>query len=385
MRAEAIKDAVAELNQGASAPTANAHTSVSVTRTRKVPRAVLVTGIAIIAALGGVYWITATPGSESTDDAYIGADLTSVAPKIRGLVGEVLVRDNQAVQRGTPLVRIDSEEFDARVAAAQADLADANANVASARAALVSLEAEFRLAAANVVASGTAIRSSLAEADRADADRRRYEALVSTGAVARRDADTYRTAAIEATQSAAKARAELGVAQREADVTGARRAILEAALAKAEAQRQRASAALDLAKQDQSHTLIRAPIDGTVGNKQVRVGDYVQPGSRLLALVPMNALYVIANFKETQTRQMRIGQPVNIYVDALGDNLTGRVDSLAPGSGSTFALLPFEPGTGNFTKIVQRVPVRIRLDAGQSHLDALRPGLSVTTKVRFNK
>ncbi len=146
----------------------------------------------------------------------------------------------------------------------------------------------------------------------------------------------------------------------------------------------RAVAALDLARQDQGHALIRAAVDGVVGNRQVRVGDYVQPGSRLLTLVPMHALYVTANFKETQTRDMRPGQPATIRVDALDHPLTGRVESFAPGTGSSFSLLPFEPGTGNFTKIVQRVPVRIRFDPGQAIDQALRPGLSVTAKVRLS-
>lgn len=302
---------------------------------------------------------------------------------MRGLVGAVLVRDNQAVRAGDPLVRIDPEEFDARAASAEAARADAAADVASARAALVSLAAEERLAAANIVAARTTIRSSGAEADRAEADRRRYDALVATGAVARRDADTYRTTAIGAEQGAARARAMLAVSDREAGVTSAKRATLEAALAKAQARRLSAAAALDLARQDQRHTLIRAAIDGVVGNRQVRTGDYVQPGTRLLTLVPMEALYVTANFKETQLRDMRVGQAATIRVDALGGALRGHVESLAPGSGSTFALLPFEPGTGNFTKIVQRVPVRIAIDPGQPGYAALRPGLSVTAKVRL--
>jgi membrane fusion protein (multidrug efflux system) len=341
-------------------------------------------GLAFAAAAGGALWTTAAPSNESTDDAYVAADATTVAPKIRGLVSAVLVRDNQAVHAGDPLVRIDPEEFDAKVASAQADLADADANVASARAALVSLAAEERLAGANVVAARTAIRSSGAEAAHAEADRQRYDALVATGAVAKRDADTYRTTAISAEQAAARAQAMLGVSEREAGVTSAKRASLEAALQKAVAQKLRAAAALDLTRQDQRHTLIRAAINGVVGNRQVRVGDYVQPGTRLLALVPMNALYVTANFKETQMRDMRVGQPVRISVDALGKPLTGKVESFAPGSGSTFSLLPFEPGTGNFTKIVQRVPVRIRFDPGQSGAETLRPGLSVTARVRLS-
>ncbi len=348
-------------------------------------RTLLVSGLAIAASIAGVIWLTAAPTSESTDDAYVAADATTVAPKVRGLVESVLVRDNQHVRAGDPLLQIDSEEFDAKADSAAADVADAEADVAAARAALASLDAEQRLASANVTATRTAIRSAGAEADRADADRRRYDELVASGAVARRDAETYRTAAITAQQASARARAMLAVSEREGGVTTAKRAMLLASLQKAQAARLRAVAALNLAHQDKKHTLIRAAIDGVVGNRQVRVGDYVQPGSRLLTLVPLGALYVTANFKETQTRHMREGQPVAVEVDALdGPALKGRVESLAPGSGSTFSLLPFEPGTGNFTKIVQRVPVRIRFEPGQSGVAELRPGLSVTAKVRLD-
>lgn len=359
--------------------------SASPARKRPSRRTLVVSLAALAVAAGGALWITGRPSSESTDDAYVAADATTIAPKVRGLVSAILVRDNQPVHAGDPLVRIDPEEFDAKVQAARADLADAEAEVASARAAITSLDAEERLASANVIAARTSIPSSGAEAARAEADRKRYEALASTGAVARRDADVYRTAAIGAEQAAARARAMLAVSEREAGVTFAKRASLEAALEKAIARRMRAQAALNLARQDQRHTVIRAAVDGVVGNRQVRVGDYVQPGTRLLSLVPLHDLYVTANFKETQTRDMRVGQPVDIQVDALGRSLTGRVESLAPGSGSTFSLLPFEPGTGNFTKIVQRVPVRIAFDQGQAAVAALRPGLSVTAKVRLGR
>jgi membrane fusion protein (multidrug efflux system) len=381
MNAEATRDQLDEMRRSAteevSAPAAAPRRKVS-------KRTLIASGAAIAAAVGGAAWTTASPSSQSTDDAYVAADATSVAPKVRGLVADVLVRDNQSVKAGDPLVRIDPEEFTARVASAEADLSDAVANVAAAHAALVSLDAEEKLAAANITATRTAIRASSAEATRAEADQKRYDVLVASGAVAKRDADTYRTAAIGAQQAAARATAMLAVSQSEANVTSAKRASLNAALQKAEAQRLRAAAALDLARQDQRHTLIRAPIDGTIGNRQVRVGDYVQPGSRLLTLVPLHALYVTANFKETQTRDMRVGQPATISVDALGGKLAGHVESFAPGSGSTFSLLPFEPGTGNFTKIVQRVPVRIRFDADQQNVDRLRPGLSVTARVRFS-
>jgi membrane fusion protein, multidrug efflux system len=349
-------------------------------------RTVLASVIALAVAMLGALWIAAPPATESTDDAYIGADATTVAPRVRGFVAEVFVRDNQPIHIGDPLVRIDPEEFDARLSAAQASLADATAGVESAKAALLSLNAEEKLSAAQVVAARTSIRSAQAQSERAGADRKRYAALVASGAVARSDADTYAAAAVTAEQDAARAQAMLAVAEESAGVTHAKRPSLQAALATAHARVEAARSALDLANQDRRHTVIAAPIDGVVGNRQVRVGDYVQPGTRLLELVPLQALYVTANFKETQTARMRAGQSVTVEADALpGDRLRGTVESFAPGSGSNFSLLPFEPGTGNFTKIVQRVAVRIRFDPGQPGVLNLRPGLSVTAKVRLRE
>jgi membrane fusion protein, multidrug efflux system len=309
-----------------------------------------------------------------------------VAPKVKGLVEQVLVAHNQKVRRGQPLVAIDPEEFDARVAAASADLQNAQASEAAARAAIVSLAAEQRLAAANVRAAETSIRSADAQSGRAAADRKRFDALVASGAVAQRDADTYRAAAITAASAADRSRADFDVSRNQADVTAAKRATLEAELAQAAAAVSRAQAALDLARQDQGHALIRAPIDGVVGDRQVEPGDYVQPGTRLMTVVPLDAVYVTANFKETQTARMLPGQPATVTVDALpGVKLRGHVDSFAPGSGSQFSLLPFEPGTGNFTKIVQRVPVRVRFDPGQADVARLRPGLSTTVTVQTRR
>ncbi|MHB8286499.1 MAG: HlyD family secretion protein [Caulobacteraceae bacterium] len=347
-------------------------------------RTFLMVGGAVLLIAAGAVYIASPKSTASTDDAYLHADSTVVAPKVRGLVSAILVVDNQTVKAGDPLVRIDPEEFDARVASGQADLQNAQATVQAAQAALTSLTAEETLADSNVTAARTAIQSADAQDVRAGADRKRYEALVATGAVAQRDADTYRAAAITAGADAAHSRAELAVSQNQALVVRAKRANLLAALAQAQAGVARARAALDLAHQDQGHTLIRAPISGVVGDRQAQPGDYVQAGTRLLTLVPTQALYVVANFKETQTARMLVGQEATVKVDALpGGALHGHVESFAPGSGSEFSLLPFEPGTGNFTKIVQRVPVRVRLDPGQAGLSRLRPGLSATVKVRF--
>ena len=348
-------------------------------------RTALAVAAAVALAAGGAAYIVAPKSAETTDAAYVQADSSTVAPKVRGLVAEVLVAHNQAVRRGDPLVRIDPEEFDAKVASAEAELQNAQSTVEAARAALTSLAAEQQLAASNVRAARTSIRSADAQSVRAEADRQRYDSLVASGAVARRDADAYRAAAITADSEADHSRAELDVSVNQFGVTEAKRATLVANLAQAQAAVARARAALDLARQDQVHTVIRAPISGVVGDRQVEAGDYVQPGTRLLSIVPMDALFVTANFKETQTGRMLIGQPAAIRVDALpGMMLKGHVESLAPGSGSQFSLLPFEPGVGNFTKIVQRVPVRIRLDPGQAGQGHLRPGLSTTVTVQLN-
>ncbi|KQV58403.1 MULTISPECIES: HlyD family secretion protein [unclassified Caulobacter] len=356
-------------------------------KARKAPfsrKTVLAVGGALVVAAGGAALIAMPKGSVSTDAAYVQADSSSVAPKVRGLVAQVLVGHNQTVKRGDALVRIDPEEFDARVASAEADIANAEAAAASARAALISLDAEQRLAGSNIRAAQTAIAAADAENVRAQADRKRYEDLADSGAVARRDVERFRAAAVGAQSAADRSRAQLSVSQDEAAVTGAKRATLSANLAQAQAAVARARAALILARQDQNHTVIVSPIDGVVGDRQAEPGDYVQPGTRLMTIVPIKALYVTANFKETQVERMLPGQEATIKVDALGGKtLKGHVESFAPGSGSQFSLLPFEPGTGNFTKIVQRVPVRIRIDPGQAEVARLRPGLSTTVKVRL--
>jgi len=347
-------------------------------------KAIVAVGAALILALAGVAYILMPKRSVSTDNAYLQADSAVVSPKVRGLVARVLVDHNQHVHRGDVLVQIDPEEFDARVSAASADLEGAKAAVESARAALISLDAEERLAASNVRAAQISIRSADAQSDLAQANQKRYDSLVDSGAVARLQADQFRASAVTAVVNAQNSRVAYDVTRNQAAVTGARRALLQATLSQATAAVSRARAALDLAKQDCDHATIYAPIDGVVGDRRIEVGDYVEAGTRLMTIVPMESLYVVANFKETQTNRMTVGQPAEVEVDALpGKTLRGQVVSFAPGSGSQFALLPFEPGTGNFTKIVQRVPVRIRFEPGQLELARLRPGLSTKVSVRL--
>lgn len=371
------------MNQTVSLDATAGATAINPQKQRLAPRKAIlaVTATAVLAA-AGVGYILVPKGSVSTDVAYVEADSSVVAPQVAGLISEVLVQHNQTVRRGDPLVRLDPEEFDDRVASANAELAAAEAGVQSAKAALLQLDAVQALASANVRVAQTLIASPDAQSAKAAADRRRYEDLAPYGAVARRVADQFRAAAITAQSNAEHSRAVLQAAKEQAAVTQSRRFVLRAALSQAEARMENAEATLALARQDQAHAVIYAPIDGVVGDRQAEPGDYVQPGTRLLTVVPLNSLYITANFKETQIGRMLPGQRAWIKVDALpGVTLRGEVDSFGPGTGSQFSLLPFEPGTGNFTKIVQRVPVRIRIDPGQPAAAKLRPGLSTTVTV----
>ncbi len=350
------------------------------------PRTAIVVAIAILAAVAGAAYIALPKSEVSTDAAYLEADSSTVSPRIRGLVAEVLVKHNEAVKAGQPLVRIDPEEFDAREAAAAANLQTAQAAVLAAKAAFAELDAQERLADSGIAAARASVAAGDAQSEQASADRVRFESLAQAGAASKRDADQYRTTALSAASEAQRLRAELGVSQSQAAATRAKRQTLGANLAQAEAQAASAQAALELARQDKRYTVIASPSDGVVGDRQAEPGDFVQPGTRLMTIVPLGALYVTANFKETQVSRMIAGQPATMTVDALpGVTLKGEVESFAPGSGSQFSLLPFEPGTGNFTKVVQRVPVRIHLESGQAGLDRLRPGLSTTVTVNLQK
>jgi len=343
-----------------------------ITRPRTIPRrAVLVAAAALAAIVAGVLWIAAPASSVSTDDAYLKTHSTLVAPKVQGLIAKVLVRDNQSVKAGDPLLEIDAEDYRQAVASAAADLA-------TAQAALAQHPAQNALARANAEAASAAIRAAEAESTRATADRTRFDTLVQTGDISRSQADRARATALTAKAEADRSKAAYQASLEQANVITRTQAQLSAAV-------QKARAALSLAKQNLARTVVRAPISGIVGDRQAEVGNYVQPGTQLMTIVPMHTLYLTANFKETQTARMLVGQKVYFTVDALpGKSFEGRIESFAPGSGSEFALLPFEPATGNFTRIVQRVPVRIHILPGQQGLEKLRPGLSADVTVRLN-
>jgi len=325
-------------------------------------------GIALLAGLGLAthagydYWKVGQY-EVSTDNAYIQADYTTVAPKISGYIGQVLVQDNQKVAAGQVLARIDDRDF-------QVALDQATADVKTAEAALGNIDAQLNQQQSVIDQEKAEIAQGEASLSYAKADSDRYDQLMKTGYGTVQRAQQADTAMRERTAQLSKARAGLIVAQRKIDV-------LTTEHAKAEAQRDHASAVRHQAELNLSYTTITAPVEGTVGSRSLRVGQYVQAGTPLMAVVPLHAVYVVANYKETQLTHVRSGQPVEVDVDGFpGVTLKGHVDSLSPASGLEFALLPPDNATGNFTKIVQRVPVKIVLD-DNSLEGLLRPGMSV--------
>lgn len=323
--------------------------------------------VLVAIAAWSLRWAVYGRFQESTEDAYVKADSMTVAPKVGGYVEQVYVQDNQWVRKGDPLVRLDNRQYQASQDKAQAAIAADRADIDRAAADIGQQQAQLDQARAQLDAARVSARH-------ADEEWRRYQPLAVTGAATgeklselknSRDQGAANLAAAAATVQAAEKRLAASKAQVEA----------------ARAQLKVAQADMRRSSLDVGDTLLRSAMDGKVGDRGVRVGQLVQPGTRLMTIVPMERLYVIANFKETQIGRMRIGQPVRLHVDALpGLEIRGRVESFSPGTGSEFALLPPENATGNFTKIVQRVPVRIRLEQHDRN-SPLMPGLSVNAEV----
>ena len=339
---------------------------------------------AVTSALAGTAWLLSSRDTVHTDNAYLKADSTAVPPQVAGLVLAVRVHENEYVRAGDVLVELDPEDYLQRVQAAEADLASARAHLAAVQASFTRHASQRRLAVASVAEVNSKIRAVDAQRDQSLADRERYRELLARQLAPRERYDAMVSGATQAEAESQRARAALTVAERQRQVVDSQQAELLAQHESARAAMQRAQAELAMAKRNAERTRVVAPVSGVVGNRRVQVGEYVQVGTTLMTLVPVADLYVVANFKETQTARMRVGQAADIEVDAVpGLVLKGRIESLAPGSGAEFALLPFEPANGNFTKIVQRVPVRIRLDATAAALARLRAGLSVEVAVNL--
>lgn len=335
--------------------------------------------IALAALLA--WWWSSGRFLEGTDDAYVRADWVAVSAQVSGYVAEVLVADDADVQAGDLLLRLDPRDFRQRLRAAEAREAAAQAALEAQRAKLETLDRQ-RLEQAQTIsrarADGEAAR---AEWRRAETDWRRYRQLADEHATSRQRLENADAVHQRARAAARRASAEEGRQRAARDVLKSRRREAEAALAQRQAELQEAAAARELARHALDDTEIRAPFAGRVGQRKVRLRQYVTPGLPLLAVVPLEQAYVVANYKETQLERIRPGQPVELEVDTFGRRWRGRVDSVAPASGAVFALLPPDNATGNFTKIVQRFPVRIRLDADAAERGRLLPGMSVIATV----
>jgi membrane fusion protein (multidrug efflux system) len=341
--------------------------STAPNRKRLIVRAVLA-AVVIGAAGFGYHWWSEGRYVEDTDDAYIGGDVTVIAPKVAGYIARLEVRDNQTVRAGDVIARLDDRDY-------RAALAKAEGAVAAAQAALANLDATRQLQDAKIGEARAGVSASSAETARARDDQTRYQNLSAKAAVSLQSSQKADAEYKQALAGDQKAQAQLAAAQRELDVIGTRKQQAQAALEQASAER-------DLAKLNLEYTVLRAPINGVIGNRRAREGAYATVGSQLLSIVPSQGLWVDANFKEGQLARFKPGQRASIVADVMpGHVFHGTVASLAPATGAQFSVLPPENATGNFTKIVQRVPVRIQLDEVDGRLGTLRPGLSVNAEI----
>ncbi len=336
---------------------------------RRSPGRLAIPAVIAIAALAwAAHWWTTSRFIEDTDDAYVGGDVTVVASKVAGYVQALHVTDNQVVHQGDLLVKIDDRDY-------RAALARAQAGVAAAQAQLGNLDANEQLQRSVIAQADAGVSAAQAESTRASLDDARYRDLVSRAAVSEESAQRARAAAQTAQAGQQRAAATQQAAKRQLGVIASQRQQADAALAQARAE-------LEVAQLNLSYTELRAPVDGVVGNRRARVGAYASAASQLLVVVPSHGLWIDANFKEDQLAALHVGQAVDVRADVDPHRaFRGHVVSVAPATGAQFSVLPPENATGNFTKIVQRVPVRIVLDGQDGDLALLRPGLSVKASI----
>ena len=337
----------------------------------KKPTVILFT--AALAAVAGIVYLAwpavfGPSNSQSTNDAYVLADYTVVAPKVSGFIAQVMVEDNQWVKAGQELAHIDDRDYQAALQAAQAQRLMSQAQFENAKA---TLERQ-----ASIIAQAQAmVQSDQAALSFADHEWVRYNHLAGQGAGTVQNAQQSRSQVDQARAHLASSAAALAAARKQVD-------ILTAQVQGAEGGLKHAKATEESARLNLSYTRVVAPIDGIVGQRAVRVGAFVEPGTRMLAVVPLKQAYVVANFQETQLTHVLPGQRVDISVDTFDDqHLTGHVDSMAPATGVTFAQIKPDNATGNFTKVVQRIPVKIILDPDQALSSRLRVGMSVEARI----
>jgi membrane fusion protein (multidrug efflux system) len=363
-------NAITEQPQPAQADTQTKETGRRSRLLRRLWRPVA--GLAVAVALGvtASWWFTEGRYIESTDNAYVQGDIAVLSPRIEGDVAAIQVADNQRVRAGDPLIVLDPTDWRSR-------LAQATAAAAEAAAAVETAQRQVGQQQATIEAAQAAIVQAQAEQARATADAARSGSLVAGGWASRQANDQAIADSRKANAAVVAAQAQKAAAEQQLDV-------LRAQVVQTRARQQNAAAAAQLAENNLAYTVIRAPFDGIAGNRAAELGQHVTPASQLIAVAPLREqLYVVANFKETQLRRMQPGMKVQLIPDIdPGAAVDGRVDSLAPATGALFSLLPPENATGNFTKVVQRVPVKLVVDPAQAaHAQWLRAGLSVTAEV----
>ncbi|HEJ7916440.1 HlyD family secretion protein [Serratia marcescens] len=336
---------------------------------KKVAVAVLAVTVITLGLLINKFFIKET--QQNTNDAYIRADISRISPQIAGEIAQVLVRDNQWVKQGELLAVIDPREFNVA-------LAQATAQEQSARARQDDARANLTRQSALIAAAQAERQAAQAELAFARQEQNRYQRMASSGAGSQQAAQQATTRVHTLSANVVQAEATLKAARNMEQV-------LQAKLADSDAELMLAQAKKAMAELNLSYTRITAPIGGVVGKKSLRVGEFVKPGDALLAIVPQDKLYIIANYQETQLENIAHGQSVDIHIDTFpGQTLKGQVDSIAPASGVSFAAVAPENATGNFTKIVQRIPVKIVFDSNKEHaalLSALRVGMSADVSI----
>jgi membrane fusion protein (multidrug efflux system) len=392
----------------------------------------LIIGVLLLFVIGIAIWVWATAGRESTDDAQVDAHVTQIAARVPGTVANVLVHDNQGVEAGAVLIELDPRDYQVAVEKARAELADAEANavaaqstvpitstaatsnvltarggVMQAQSGVTASEKEIEAARARLISAQARLREADANAAKAARDVERLRGLLAKDEISQQQFDNATAAAQAQTAAADSARSQVaeaeagirvaesklsqahaGEQQAHAELQSAQTApsqitATKARASSAEAHAAQARANLAQAELNLQYATVKAPVRGVVSRKGVNVGQVVQSGQPLLAIVQLDDVWVTANFKETQLKEVRPGQRAKVTVDAFGRTYTGKVDSIAGATGARFSLLPPENATGNFVKVVQRVPVKIVLDPGQDPEHLLRPGMSVTPTVYF--
>jgi membrane fusion protein (multidrug efflux system) len=322
----------------------------------------------VVGLVFGVSWLLHGRFMISTDDAYLRSDVVTIAPRVSGYIDEIYIKENQHVAAGQPLLHIDKRNY-------QDTVSQQSASVAARIADMDAADSQIKQQEAVIGQSRAQLESARAKAQFSRDQAARYRALHEQGADTAEKAAQAQNESVQDAAGLAAATASLRAAEGQLGVLKSQRE-------QAEAQLQSAKAQVNTAQQNLDDTVLRASVEGTIGDDSARIGQYVQPGTRLMSVVPVKSVYLVANFKETQIKHMRIGQKATVKIDAIGGpEIDAEVESFAPGTGSQFALLPPENATGNFIKIVQRVPVRLRVMPPKELEERLLPGLSVTVSV----